>query len=44
MGQRPRVRQVAAGAMDRVLEEIARAKRRLKLAVLSHRSAETTIN
>jgi|SRR6516165_2893942 len=32
MGQRPRVRQGAAGAMDRVLEEIARAKRRLKLA------------
>ena len=32
LGQRPRVRQVAAGATDRVLEEIARAKRRLKLA------------
>ena len=30
-GQRPRIRQVAAGAVDRVLEEIARAKRRLKL-------------
>jgi transposase len=32
MGQRPRIRQVAAGAVDRVLEEIGRAKRRLKLA------------
>jgi transposase len=31
-GQRPRLRQVPAGATDRVLEEIARAKRRLKLA------------
>ena len=31
-GQRPRIRQVPAGAVDRVLEEIARAKRRLKLA------------
>jgi len=31
MGQRPRIRQVAAGAVDRVLEEIARAKGRLKL-------------
>jgi transposase len=31
LGQRPRVRQIAAGAIDRVLEEIARAKRRLKL-------------
>jgi transposase len=30
-GQRPRLRQVPAGAVDRVLEEIARAKRRLKL-------------
>jgi transposase len=30
-GQRPRIRQVSAGAVDRVLEEIARAKRRLKL-------------
>ncbi|HEV2670618.1 MAG TPA: IS110 family transposase [Gemmatimonadales bacterium] len=32
LGQRPRIRQVPAGAVDRVLEEIARAKRRLKLA------------
>jgi transposase len=32
MGQRPRIRQMAAGAVDRVLEEIASAKRRLKLA------------
>jgi transposase len=31
-GQRPRLRQVPAGAVDRLLEEIARAKRRLKLA------------
>src|SRR6266478_4374894 len=31
MGQRPRIRQVAAGAVDRVLEEIARAKSRLKV-------------
>jgi transposase len=31
LGQRPRVRQVPAGAVDRVLEEVARAKRRLKL-------------
>lgn len=30
-GQRPRLPQVPAGAVDRVLEEIARAKRRLKL-------------
>lgn len=30
-GQRPRIRQVPAGAVDRVLEEIGRAKRRLKL-------------
>lgn len=30
-GQRPRIRQVPAGATDRVLEEIARAKRRFKL-------------
>ena len=33
LGQRPRIRQVPAGAVDRVLEEIARAKRRLKLPV-----------
>jgi transposase len=32
LGQRPRIRQVPAGAVDRVLEEIARAKRRLKLS------------
>ena len=32
MGQRPRIRQIAAGAVDRVLDEIARAKSRLKLA------------
>ena len=32
LGQRPRVRQVPAGAVDRVLEEVVRAKRRLKLA------------
>jgi len=31
-GQRPRLRSVPAGAVDRVLEEITRAKRRLKLA------------
>ena len=31
LGQRPRLRQVPAGAVDRVLEEITRAKRRLKL-------------
>jgi len=31
LGQRPRLRQVPAGAVDRVLEEIARAKRRVKL-------------
>lgn len=31
LGQRPRIRQVPAGAVDRVREEIARAKRRLKL-------------
>jgi len=31
-GQRPRLRVVPAGAVDRVLEEITRAKRRLKLA------------
>lgn len=31
LGQRPRIRQVPAGAVDRVLEEIARAKVRLKL-------------
>ena len=31
LGQRPRVRTVPAGAVDQVLEEIARAKRRLKL-------------
>jgi hypothetical protein len=31
LGQRPRVRQVPAGAIDRVLEEVARAKRHLKL-------------
>jgi transposase len=30
-GQRPRVRSVPAGSVDRVLEEIARAKRRLKV-------------
>lgn len=30
-GQRPRIRQVPAGAVDRVLEDIARAKRRLTL-------------
>ena len=31
MGQRPRVRQVTAGAIERVIEELARAKRRLQL-------------
>jgi len=31
LGQRPRIRQVPAGAVDQVLEEIARAKVRLKL-------------
>lgn len=31
VGQRPRIRQVPAGAVGRVLEEIARAKRRFKL-------------
>jgi transposase len=31
MGQRPRIREIAAGGVDRVLEEIARAKNRLKL-------------
>src|SRR5688572_12333382 len=31
VGQRPHVRQVAAGAVDQVLEEIGRLKRRLKL-------------
>jgi transposase len=31
LGQRPRIRQVPPGAVDRVLEEIARAKRRFKL-------------
>jgi transposase len=31
LGQRPRIRQVPAGATDRVLEEIGRAKRRFKL-------------
>jgi transposase len=31
LGQRPRLRQVPAGAVDQVCEEIARAKRRLKL-------------
>jgi transposase len=31
LGQRPRIRQVPAGATDRVVEEIARAKRRFKL-------------
>jgi transposase len=31
LGQRPRIRQVPAGAVDRVVEEIARAKRRLGL-------------
>lgn len=32
LGQRPRIRQIPAGAVDRVREEIARAKRRLHLA------------
>ena len=31
LGQRPRIRQIAARATDRVLEEIARAKVRFKL-------------
>lgn len=31
LGQRPRIRQVPAGAVDRVVEEVVRAKRRLKL-------------
>jgi transposase len=31
MGQRPRIRVIAAGAVDRVVEEVARAKNRLKL-------------
>lgn len=30
LGQRPRIRQVSAGAVDQVLEEITRMKRRLK--------------
>lgn len=37
LGQRPRVCSIAAGAVDRVLEEIARAKRRFVL------SAETPV-
>ena len=32
MGQRPRLREIPAGALDRLAEEIARAKVRLKLA------------
>lgn len=32
LGQRPRIREVPAGAVDRVLEEITRAKRRLHLS------------
>jgi transposase len=32
LGQRPRLRQVAAGAVNQVLDEIGRMKRRLKLA------------
>jgi len=32
LGQRPRIRQVPAGAVDRVLEEMTRAKSRLKLS------------
>src|SRR5436190_18975781 len=32
-GERPRVRQIAAGAVDRLLEEIARAKVRFQLPV-----------
>jgi len=32
LGQRPRMRQVPAGGIDRVLEEIGRAKRRFKMA------------
>jgi transposase len=31
MGQRPRIRVIGAGAVDRVVEEVARAKNRLKL-------------
>src|SRR5437763_14935792 len=31
LGQPPRIRQVPAGAIDQVVEEVARAKRRLKL-------------
>ena len=31
MGQRPRIRVISAGAVDRVVEEVARAKNRLKL-------------
>jgi transposase len=31
-GQRPRLRQVPTGAVDRLLEDVARAKRRLRLA------------
>jgi transposase len=31
LGQRPGIRQVPAGAVDRVVEELARAKRRLKV-------------
>lgn len=31
LGQRPRLRKVAAGATERVAEEITRAKRRLQL-------------
>ena len=31
MGQRPRIRQIPAGAIDRVLEEVARAKNRLQV-------------
>src|SRR5207253_10948218 len=32
LGQRPRIRQVPAGGIDRVLEEIGRAKRRFRMA------------
>src|SRR3977135_1467563 len=31
VGQRPRIRQIGAGAMDRLIEEIGRAKVRLQL-------------
>jgi transposase len=31
MGQRPRVRQIPAGTVDRIIEEVGRAKRRLQL-------------